>query len=58
MNQLIIYSLLLTALNSIGYETKEGECEFRPGPKMEDWNPYEMLPALTNKKNQELLYHE
>lgn len=36
-------------INNIGYETKEGSWEFRPGPKVEGWNPYEVLPALTEK---------
>lgn len=36
-------------VSNIGYETKEGSWEFRPGPKMENWNPYEVLPTLTKK---------
>ncbi|MBE0652442.1 MAG: arylsulfatase [Bacteroidales bacterium] len=36
-------------INDIGFETKEGEWEFRPGPKVRDWNPYEVLPKLTKK---------
>jgi len=36
-------------INNIGYETKEGNWEFRPGPKVKDWNPYEVLPTLTQK---------
>ena len=36
-------------INNIGYDTKEGGWEFRPGPKVKDWNPYEVLPTLTNK---------
>ena len=35
--------------DSVGYSTKEGEWEFRPGPKVEGWNPYEVLPTLTAK---------
>ena len=34
---------------SIGLKTKEGNWEFRPGPKVKDWNPYKVLPTLTNK---------
>jgi arylsulfatase A-like enzyme len=30
-------------------KTKEGEWEFRPGPKLKDWNPYHVLPTLTKK---------
>lgn len=29
--------------------TKEGEWEFRPGPKMKNWDPYKVLPTLTKK---------
>ena len=36
-------------ISDIGFETKEGSWEFRPGPKMKDWNPYEVLPTLTEK---------
>jgi len=36
-------------INNIGFETKEGNWEFRPGPKVKGWNPYDVLPALTNK---------
>jgi len=36
-------------INNIGFDTKEGEWEFRPGPKVEGWNPYEVLPTLTKK---------
>ena len=32
-----------------GFETKEGNWEFRPGPKVKGWNPYEVLPKLTEK---------
>ena len=28
---------------TIGFKTKEGNWEFRPGPKLKDWNPYEVL---------------
>lgn len=33
----------------VGFETHEGKWEFRPGPKVEGWNPYEVLPSLTDK---------
>ena len=36
-------------INNIGYDTKEGEWEFRPGPKVKDWNPYKVLPTLAKK---------
>lgn len=36
-------------INDVGYSTKEGSWEFRPGPKVKDWNPYEVLPTLTKK---------
>ncbi len=36
-------------INDIGFNTKEGEWEFRPGPKVKDWNPYHVLPKLTEK---------
>ena len=36
-------------INNIGFDTKEGQWEFRPGPKVKDWNPYEVLPTLTKK---------
>ena len=36
-------------INNIGYDTKEGRWEFRPGPKVKGWNPYEVLPTLTHK---------
>lgn len=35
--------------DSVGFNTKEGRWEFRPGPKMKDWNPYEVLPTLTKR---------
>ena len=31
------------------YKTKEGSWEFRPGPMVNNWNPYEVLPTLTKK---------
>ena len=34
-------------INNIGFSTKEGSWEFRPGPKVKDWNPYNVLPTLT-----------
>tara|TARA_R110001592_G_scaffold100568_3_gene285402 strand:- start:46086 stop:47585 length:1500 start_codon:yes stop_codon:yes gene_type:complete len=36
-------------IQNIGYSTKEGDWEFRPGPMVEGWNPYEVLPSLTDK---------
>lgn len=36
-------------LDNIAYETKEGEWEFRPGPRVAGWNPYLVLPELTRK---------
>ncbi len=36
-------------IHKVGYETKEGAWEFRPGPKVAGWNPYDVLPALTEK---------
>jgi len=36
-------------INNIGFDTKEGHWEFRPGPKVKDWNPYKVLPTLTKK---------
>ena len=35
--------------DNIGFETKEGRWEFRPGPRVKGWNPYEVLPALYEK---------
>ncbi len=35
--------------DNIGFETMEGSWEFRPGPRVKGWNPYEVLPALTDK---------
>jgi arylsulfatase A len=35
--------------DNIGYETREGNWEFRPGPRVKEWNPYKVLPALTTK---------
>ena len=32
-----------------GMKTKEGSWEFRPGPMVKDWNPYEVLPTLAKK---------
>lgn len=39
----------LMDINNIGYDVKEGEWEFRPGPKLKGWNPYKVLPTLTDK---------
>lgn len=36
-------------ITDIGFETKEGNWEFRPGPKVAGWDPYEVLPTLTQK---------
>ncbi|MEA3480100.1 MAG: arylsulfatase [Bacteroidota bacterium] len=36
-------------IHNIGFNTKEGEWEFRPGPKVKDWNPYDVLPTLTER---------
>ena len=36
-------------VHNVGYGIYEGEWEFRPGPKVEEWNPYEVLPTLTKK---------
>jgi arylsulfatase A-like enzyme len=37
------------AFNSPGFKTKEGKWEFRAGPKVKGWNPYDVLPTLTKK---------
>jgi arylsulfatase A len=31
------------------FNTKEGSWEFRPGPMVKNWNPYDVLPTLTKK---------
>ena len=36
-------------IHNIGFDTKEGEWEFRPGPKVKGWNPYDVLPTLTGR---------
>ena len=36
-------------IHNVGYAVKEGNWEFRPGPKVKDWNPYKVLPVLTTK---------
>lgn len=36
-------------VNNVGFETKEGRWEFRPGPKVKGWNPYKVLPTLADK---------
>jgi arylsulfatase A-like enzyme len=36
-------------INDVGYNVKEGSWEFRPGPKVKDWNPYDVLPTLASK---------
>ncbi len=35
--------------DNIGYETAEEAWEFRPGPRVKGWNPYEVLPTITAK---------
>jgi len=39
----------LMDIHNIGEDTKEGEWEFRPGPKVKGWNPYNVLPALAER---------
>nr|WP_276168171.1 arylsulfatase [Zobellia alginiliquefaciens] len=36
-------------VHNVGFDVNEGEWEFRPGPKVNGWNPYEVLPTLTKK---------
>ena len=36
-------------VGKVGFKVKEGNWEFRPGPKIKDWNPYEVLPTLAKK---------
>ncbi|RTE53934.1 arylsulfatase [Arenibacter aquaticus] len=36
-------------VHNVGFGIEEGEWEFRPGPKVEGWNPYKVLPTLTKK---------
>jgi arylsulfatase A len=36
-------------MKNFGFETKEGNWEFRKGPAVEGWNPYKVLPTLTRK---------
>lgn len=46
---------ILTAPNeemdprNVGYKTKEGHWEFRPGPKVANWDPYKVLPTLSKR---------
>lgn len=35
--------------DSVGYPVKEGRWEFRAGPKVAGWNPYEVLPTLAER---------
>jgi len=35
--------------NNMKLKTREGNWEFRPGPMVKDWNPYDVLPTLTKK---------
>jgi len=32
-----------------GFKVKEGSWEFRPGPMVKNWNPYEVLPTISKK---------
>lgn len=36
-------------LDLTGKKVLEGHWEFRPGPMVKDWNPYDVLPTLTEK---------
>lgn len=36
-------------IHDVGFDTKEGNWEFRPGPKVAGWDPYKVLPTLTSK---------
>jgi arylsulfatase A-like enzyme len=36
-------------IHDVGFDTKEGNWEFRPGPKVSGWDPYRVLPTLTSK---------
>ena len=36
-------------MKNIGQIVKEGSWEFRPGPKVAGWNPYDVLPTITKK---------
>ncbi len=36
-------------IQNIPQETKEGRWEFRPGPMVVGWDPYEVLPTLTKR---------
>ncbi|MGK0136778.1 MAG: arylsulfatase A [Algoriphagus sp.] len=36
-------------ISNIGYSINEGSWEFRSGPKVEGWNPYEVLPTLAKR---------
>ncbi|MBT5902206.1 MAG: arylsulfatase [Opitutaceae bacterium] len=36
-------------INDMPYNTLEGNWEFRPGPAVKGWNPYDVLPTLTKK---------
>lgn len=36
-------------IENSSHATKEGNWEFRPGPMVEGWNPYDVLPTLTKK---------
>lgn len=35
--------------DNVGYEPKVDKWHFRIGPRAKDWNPYEVLPTLTDK---------
>jgi arylsulfatase A-like enzyme len=36
-------------VSSANFESKEGGMEFREGPMVEGWDPYQVLPTLTDK---------
>ena len=35
--------------DNIGFETAEEDWQFRPGPRVKGWNPYKVLPTMTEK---------
>ncbi|MDX2445010.1 MAG: arylsulfatase [Bacteroidales bacterium] len=45
-------------INNIGFDTKEGSWEFRPGPAVQGWNPYDVLPTLTQKTIEWIKRHD
>ena len=48
-DQLLELPTAIMDIDDIPFETKEGAWEFRPGPMVEDWDPYKVLPTLTEK---------